>query len=330
MMALGAITLIALILPGEGALTDWWRDSIAPWFETGRWLLPFLLLAGGWWIAAGPGKKAGSGWGMTLGGLAIAYIAALGAFEILAMDLFAERGGGRIGRFLATTLEPLLTGPGAIIVLVAIGLLGLMLAFNLQLRQLVSPVAGTARWVGSTTAESLRRAQDARPGDAGAAAATNGTAKGKAAAKEPVAIPLRSLDDAARSILDEPAPRSGQSPMSQTVWTGASDGGSNGSSTRPAFGAAAARSAVALAGDAPTALESLNAIDWTLPDIDLLEPRSAARVSSSLEHAAHRGEAPELLDPGQGRGGQLGPGRDPVRGPPGTPRQGLAHRGPGG
>ena len=84
MMALGAITLIALVLPGEGALTDWWRDSIAPWFETGRWLLPFLLLAGGWWIAAGPGKKAGSGWGMTLGGLAIAYIAALGAFEILA------------------------------------------------------------------------------------------------------------------------------------------------------------------------------------------------------------------------------------------------------
>ncbi len=74
MMALGAITLIALVLPGEGALTDWWRDSIAPWFETGRWLLPFLLLAGGWWIAAGPGKKAGSGWGMTLGGLALAYV----------------------------------------------------------------------------------------------------------------------------------------------------------------------------------------------------------------------------------------------------------------
>ena len=145
MMALGAITLIALVLPGEGALTDWWRDSIAPWFEAGRWLLPFLLLAGGWWIAAGPGKKPGSGWGMTLGGLAIAYIAALGAFEILALDILGEeRGGGRIGRFLAATLEPLLTGPGAIVLLVAIGLLGLMLAFNLQLRQLLSPVTGTA------------------------------------------------------------------------------------------------------------------------------------------------------------------------------------------
>ena len=286
MMALGAITLIALVLPGEGALTDWWRDSIAPWFETGRWLLPFLLLAGGWWIAAGPGKKAGSGWGMTLGGLAIAYVAGLGAFEILAASLFdAERGGGRIGRFLAGALEPMLTGPGAFVLLVALGLLGLMLAFNLQLRELAAPFTGTARWVGSTTAESLRRAQDARPVDV----PTNGTAKGRTAAKEPVAIPVGALDDAARSILDEPAPRSGQSPMSQTVWTGPSDGGTAGASARPA------RAATALAGDAPTALESLNAIDWTLPGIDLLEPRPAALVGGTLDHASNSRRIEEKL-----------------------------------
>src|SRR5919109_1930364 len=65
MMALGAITLIALILPGEGSLTDWWRDSIAPWFETGRWLLPFLLLASGWYLEWGPGRQPNSGWGVT-------------------------------------------------------------------------------------------------------------------------------------------------------------------------------------------------------------------------------------------------------------------------
>jgi len=296
MMALGAITLIALVLPGEGALTDWWRDSIAPWFETGRWLLPFLLLAGGWWIAAGPGKKAGSGWGMTLGGLAIAYIAGLGAFEILAIDLFdSERGGGRIGRFLAATLEPLLTGPGAFVLLLAIGLLGLMLAFNLQLRQLVAPVTGTARWVGSTTAESLRRAQDARPTAAGGAAATNGTAKGRVAGKESAAIPVGPLDEAARSILDEPAPRSGQSPMSQTVWTGPSDGGGIGSPTRPAFGPGAGRAASALAGDVPTALESLNAIDWTLPGIDLLEPRPAGRVGATVDHESNSRRIEEKL-----------------------------------
>ena len=154
MMALGAITLIALILPGQGALTDWWRDSIAPWFETGRWLLPFLLLGGGWYVAGGPGRAPGSGWGMTLAGLAIAYIAALGAFEVLKIELFdTERGGGRIGRFLAGTLEPLLTGPGTFVLLAAVAGLGLMLAFNLQLRELIAPLTGTARWVGSTTAE---------------------------------------------------------------------------------------------------------------------------------------------------------------------------------
>ncbi len=291
MMALGAITLIALVLPGRGALTDLWRDSIAPWFETGRWLLPFLLLAGGWWIAAGPGKKAGSGWGMTLGGLAIAYIAGLGAFEIIAFNLFDDErqpGGGRIGRFLASTLEPLLTGPGAIVLLVAIGLLGIMLAFNLQLRQLVAPFTGTARWVGSTTAESLRRAKDARPADV-KGPATNGTAKAKAATKEPVAIPVTALDDPARSILDEPAPRSGQSPMSQTVWTGPSDGGSGSASARPA------RAATALASDAPTALESLNAIDWTLPSIDLLEPRPVALVGGTLDHASNSRRIEEKL-----------------------------------
>jgi S-DNA-T family DNA segregation ATPase FtsK/SpoIIIE len=297
MMALGAITLIALVLPGEGTLTDWWRNSIAPWFETGRWLLPFLLLAGGWWIAAGPGKKAGSGWGMTLGGLALTYVAGLGAFEILGNELLeSERGGGRIGRFLAAALEPVLTGPGAVVLLTAIGLLGLMLAFNLQLRQLLAPVTGTARWVGSTTAESLRRAQDARPANPAAAAATNGTAKAKVVAvKEPVAAPVGPLDEVARSILDEPAPRSSQSPMSQTVWTGAADGGSGGLPARLSVGTAAARAAIALAGDAPTALESLNAIEWHLPSVDLLEPRPAARVSSDVDHASNSRRIEEKL-----------------------------------
>ena len=140
-MAVGAITLIALLLPGEGALTDWWRDSIAPWFETGRWLLPFLLLGGGWYIAAGPGKEPGSGWGMTLLGLAVFMIGVLGMLEVLAPEIFEiERGGGRIGRFLVGTLQPLLTAPGTFILCAALAVLGVMLAFDLRLRQLTDPV----------------------------------------------------------------------------------------------------------------------------------------------------------------------------------------------
>jgi S-DNA-T family DNA segregation ATPase FtsK/SpoIIIE len=173
LLVLGAVTLIALALPGQGALTDWWRDSIAPWFETGRWLLPFLLLGGGWYIEWGPGKRPNSGWGATLSGIALAYVGFLGAFEVLDLTLLGtERGGGRIGRFMAGLLEPLLTSPGAFVILVAIFLVGLMLAFNLQLRELLRPFTGAARWMSNTAAASMRR----EPGTPGAATGPNGRA----------------------------------------------------------------------------------------------------------------------------------------------------------
>jgi DNA segregation ATPase FtsK/SpoIIIE, S-DNA-T family len=296
MMALGAITLIALILPGQGALTDWWRDSIAPWFETGRWLLPFLLLGGGWYVAGGPGRQPGSGWGMTLAGLGIAYVAGLGAFEVLKVELFdAERGGGRIGRFLAGTLEPLLTGPGTFVLLGAIAGLGLMLAFNLQLRELMAPVTGTARWLGSTTAESMRRVGEARPAKP-VTPATNGRRR-EAAAQAQIPVPVTTSGDlaAARSILDEPAPRQSQSPVSQTVWTGPLDGGSSGTAARLSNGNGTTRVATALATHQPSALESLSAIDWVLPGTDLLEPRAAGRVGAGVDHESNKRRIEEKL-----------------------------------
>ncbi|HEX7346388.1 MAG TPA: DNA translocase FtsK, partial [Candidatus Limnocylindrales bacterium] len=305
MMALGAITLIALILPGEGSLTDWWRNTIAPWFETGRWLLPFLLLGGGWYVAGGPGRAPGSGWGMTIAGLGLAYVAGLGAFEVLKLDFFdAERGGGRIGRFLAGTLEPLLTGPGTFVLLAAIAGLGLMLAFNLQLRELIAPLTGTARWLGSTTADSMKRVGEARPAKP-AAPSTNGRTKAAAEPKPPVAVPMATSDElaAARSILDEPAPRSNQSPVSQTVWTGPLDGGSSGAPARLSRGSdggngngtGTSRVATALAVDAPTAQESLNAIDWVLPSVELLEPRAAGRVGAGVDHESNKRRIEEKL-----------------------------------
>jgi S-DNA-T family DNA segregation ATPase FtsK/SpoIIIE len=295
MMALGAITLIALMLPGQGALTDWWRDSIAPWFETGRWLLPFLLLGGGWYVAGGPGRQPGSGWGMTLSGLAIAYIASLGAFEVLKLEIFeTERGGGRIGRFLAGTLAPLLTAPGTFVLLTAIAILGLMLAFNLQLRELLAPFIGGARWVSSTTADSMRRAQSARPAKP-QPPATNGRRGSAPPPREPVPVAVADDLGAARSILDEPAPRTGHSPVSQTVWTGPLEGGSTGAPARLSNGTAATRAAAVLVGDAPSALESLGAIDWVLPGIDLLEPRPAGRVGAAVDHDSNKRRIEEKL-----------------------------------
>ena len=158
LLVLGAVTLIALVLPGQGRLTDWWRDSIAPFFETGRWVLPFLLLGAGWYVEWGPGRQAGSGWGLTLGGIAVAFAGFLGAFEILGLNLFGvERGGGRIGRALADFLVTLVTRPGAFVLLVALALVGLLLAFNLPLRSILRPGTSLARWLSTAATTSLRR-----------------------------------------------------------------------------------------------------------------------------------------------------------------------------
>jgi len=107
----------------------------------------------------------------------------------------------------------------------------------------------------------------------------------------------------ARSILDEPAPLSNQSPVSQTVWTGPLDGGTSGAPARlsrsPAngngSGVGSGTSRVATAIAAPTALESLNAIAWTLPSVDLLEPRVAGRVGAGVDHESNKRRIEEKL-----------------------------------
>jgi S-DNA-T family DNA segregation ATPase FtsK/SpoIIIE len=286
-LVLGAVTLIALALPGQGALTDWWRDSIAPWFETGRWLLPFLLLGAGAYLEVGPGRRPNSGWGATIVGVAIAYIGFLGAFEVLHLTfLDTNRGGGRIGRFLAGILEPLLTTPGAFVVCAAILAVGLMVAFNLQFKELLRPVlrslAPLGHWLRATAAASCQR-DEAGPG--------------RTPAPKPIAPsklePRPTNGPSPTSILDEPAVRGGPAPMSQTVWTGSGDGVGLPSRSGAAT-ALAARPALGL-GEPPTALESLQAIDWTLPPIELLDPRPAALVGGTLDHESNKRRIEEKL-----------------------------------
>lgn len=152
LLVLGAMTLIALLPTTRGgSLTGWWTNLFAPWFGTMRWLLPFFLLASGWWLEWGPGKRPGSGWGITIVGVAITYAGVVGAAQVVNVS------GGRIGRFLAVTLGDLLSPPGAFVLLIALAALGLVVGFGIPLRQLLHPAVGTARWVGKTTAEAMRR-----------------------------------------------------------------------------------------------------------------------------------------------------------------------------
>src|SRR4029079_5578791 len=151
LLVLGAMTLIAPTPPGEGALTSWWTGVFSPWFGTMRWVAPFLLLLAGWWLEWGPGTRPGSGWGITLLGILITYAGIAGAAQVLGVS------GGRIGRGLASTLTDLFSAPGAFVLLIALAILGVIIGFGIPLRQLARPAVGTARWMGSTAAASLKR-----------------------------------------------------------------------------------------------------------------------------------------------------------------------------
>ena len=146
LMVLGAILLIGLALPGKGVLTDWIRDIFAPWFGTGRYLLPFLLLALGIYVER-VGK--GAGWGWTLAGVAIAFLGVLGTMAVVVDAGFLEgRSGGRIGSFISDTLGPLITAPGALVVSLALVLIGVLIALNATLGSLIRPVWDAARSTG--------------------------------------------------------------------------------------------------------------------------------------------------------------------------------------
>jgi S-DNA-T family DNA segregation ATPase FtsK/SpoIIIE len=152
LLVLGAMTLIAL-MGGKGTLTSWWTDVFAPWFGTMRWLLPFLLLLAGWWLEWGPGTRPGSGWGITLLGLAITYVGIVSAIQVVSGGFV----GGRIGRAFAGTLIDLVSPAGAFVLCAALAILGVVIGFGIPLRQVLHPVVGTARWAGSTAAASMRR-----------------------------------------------------------------------------------------------------------------------------------------------------------------------------
>ncbi len=174
LLVLGAVTLIALILQGEGALTEWWIGTVGPWFGSLRWLLPFLLLGAGWYLEWGPGRNPGSGWGRTLFGTAVAYIALIGIVQVI-----GGRGGGHFGRFLASTLTPLFTAPGAVVILIALVAIGLMIGFNVRPSDLLHPATTMARWFGSTAAASMRRDQTAGADGRGDQQAAAGRLRGR-------------------------------------------------------------------------------------------------------------------------------------------------------
>jgi S-DNA-T family DNA segregation ATPase FtsK/SpoIIIE len=290
LLVLAAVTLIAF-LPGEGSVTTWFRDTVGPWFGSLRWLLPFLLLATGWYVEWGPGKAPGSGWGLTLIGTAIAYVGLLGAASVVrpaAPPVGA--GGGRVGTFMADGLSDLVTPAGAFVLLIALGIAGILIAFNLRLSQLVRPATGVARWVGSSAADSVRRVPSAAEPAAGRARGGNGAdaasiraggrPRGGRVAVGPAEVPGQS------GIwgLEPPGPMPSAAPTSATFAPARGPGSSTGlGSTSSATGASAGAAATAVTDrprpvrdpddvtDASDSPETRERQDYALPPIETLD-----------------------------------------------------------
>ncbi|MBI3751549.1 MAG: DNA translocase FtsK [Chloroflexi bacterium] len=206
LLVLGAVTLLAF-LPGAGSatLTQWFQHTVGPWFGSLRWLLPILLLVTGWYVEWGPGKAPGSGWGLTATGVAVAYAGLLGAASVVIPAAPGHgAGGGLFGSFLARLFLPLIGDPATFVLLLAVGIVGVLLAFNLRLRDLMAPVMRILRWLGVVAAESIRR-EPGMPGPEDRAAGRG------SAALEPDGGPRRGgVRGGGRAIAGSTGPPGGQ------------------------------------------------------------------------------------------------------------------------
>ena len=294
LLVLGAISGIAFLLPG-GALTDGWRDLTVPFFGAGRFLFPVVLLLAGWYIEWGPGREPGAPWGRTLLGIFMAYAGFLGLLQ-----LFMVRGdftGGRIGRFVVAVLEPNVTAPGAFILLAGLFVTGLLIAFNMPLRALLSPATRGAKAAATTLQDrTVKSGTDAstpaKPGEpltAGAGPVPAETPRrGRAPRTPAVEVPGQTgvWGDGAGAGIPSAVPS--QSPTSSTFAPLRTAGGAAGAAAT--VGVAAGVVAGSAAGDANgrtakplvrdpedvTDASDLSPtrelIDWTLPSHELLDP----------------------------------------------------------
>ncbi len=294
LLGLGAVTLIALLLPGEGSLTDWWRNTSVPFFGTGRWLLPAVLLIAGWYVEWGPGREPGAPWGRTLLGIGMAYVGLLGLMQLLEIN---NSTGGRIGRFLVGALQPLLTTPGAFVILMVLMFAGLLIAFDRPLRSFLSPATRAARAAGSTLQDRTAKAGTPAPARAGAGGAA-------AATSEPGAPTEGGRRGRAVRIPAVEAP--GQTGVwgSESPEPGIPSAVPSASPTSSTFAPARAAGAVAGTARAATALPvdrdpedvtdasdsppTRNAIEWRLPPHELLDPGEVPNAATTdIADAVH-------------------------------------------
>jgi S-DNA-T family DNA segregation ATPase FtsK/SpoIIIE len=274
LLAVGAITLIALFLPGGGILNGYVDGFLRPLFGQGAWLLGVLLLVAGVLVERAPNVD--YSWiTVALGGL-IVFIGGQGLIHLFsgkgatATDL--EQGGGALGQLLSSTLSELLSPIGAFVVLITIVLVGILLLFNITLVAFVTPFANAGR-----TAAGLATA-----GAASAAVAVR--SRGDGVDGQPaVAIPVARGRGKRRPLIDEPEPTLPEpmpspAPVSQTVWTG---GAKRAKGTASAVAEPVAATATAVSATAAPVATAPSSASGAVAEVPESEAEAAAIASAA-------------------------------------------------
>ena len=336
LLVVGAVTLIALFLPGQGLLNGYVNGVLRPAFGEGAWLLPILLLVAGAFVERAP--NAGTGWGVSALGGVVTFVGALGFLHLVwghGTSVGAlSAGGGWLGAQLSGGLTDLVSAPGAFVVLLGTMLAGVVLLLNVTVRGLLHPVVAGGRAVAGALAT---------PAIAGRETGTGSRSGREQADREAAREPSNGRREAGRRADEQlqlepelPAPVPSPAPMSQTVWSGErasghgpgagapAGGNGNGNGAGGAVGAGTAvlptaaelrdgreamqRDDLLEADDAPPTIEHR---PWTLPDPAALDPERPANGSAELDHARNRRIIEEKLRsfsiPAQVIGQNIGP-----------------------
>jgi S-DNA-T family DNA segregation ATPase FtsK/SpoIIIE len=312
LIAAGAVTLIALFLPGGGILNGYVDGFLRPLFGQGAWLLGILLIVAGVLVERAPSVD--YSWITVAVGGFIVFIGGQGLIHLFSgkgddpSDL--EQGGGALGELLADTLSSLVSPVGAFVILAGVVLVGILLLFNITLVAFVTPFisGGRAAWamVGAGVAgtqEALRDRRQSRQRRAAAAALAR-PARGRRIADEPQP--------------ELPAPTPSPAPVSQTIWTGSGVKRQTPQQTAPAAVAAVAPDTAASTADeglqaadaevaatlekpalqaytenkrdedhpdaAAVARRRLHQKDWQLPSVTLLDPATETADAKRHDH----------------------------------------------
>src|SRR6476659_4088578 len=136
LLVLGAVTVVALIIPGSGVLGRLVDEWLRPAFGQGAWLLAILLVVAG--VVVERGSSVANGWSVAALGALITFVAGLALLHLVAggghSPAALSRGGGALGDGVEGGLAGLLGTPAALIVLVGFIAAGLILLFNTTLR----------------------------------------------------------------------------------------------------------------------------------------------------------------------------------------------------